>query len=153
MNRKKIIIVILCLVLALALAGAVYAAVSYGSKDDPLIARSYLDEVLAPEIRAEMDAEIKAAMEQLENAESVSDFVPLSLDAGERLICGTGCEVLFRSGSAVSDGAFADTTAGAEIPAATAAEKNHLYMALEEGASFTAETEAVFMVKGAYSLA
>lgn len=151
MNRKKLIIVLLCLVFALALAGAVYAAVSYGSKDDPLITKSYLDKVLGPEIKADMDKEIDSAIAQLENDPVGADFVPLTLTQGDMISCQTGCEILHRSGELVSGGAFADTTAGAEFPGGSRAEANHLYMALGE-AAFTAETEVTVLIKGSYKI-
>ena len=138
MNRKKLITILIFLVLALAMAGAVYAAVGYGSKDDPLITKSYLDEVLAPEIEAEMDKEIRNALEELENSPINGDFVPLSLSAGDKLSCALGCEVLHRGGELTSEGAFVDTTAGMELPTMGKAEPNHLYMAGEEGAAFIA---------------
>ncbi len=152
MNRKKTIIILLCIVFPLALAGAVYAAVSYGSEEDPLITKSYLEEVLRPEIQAEMDKEIDAAIAAIESAEKSADFAPLSLEAGDRLACKPGCEVLHRSGTAISGGSFADTTAGVDIGSGETLEINHLYMALGADSVLTAETEVTLMIKGAYTL-
>ncbi len=151
MNRKKLITVLLCLIFALALAGAVYAAVSYGSKEDPLITKSYLDKVLGPEIEAEMESEIEAAIRELENSPTGADFVPLTLAEGDKISCQTGCEVLHRSGELVSEGSFADTTTGAELPSGGTAEPNHLYMALDE-ANFIAATDVTVLIKGSYKL-
>jgi len=151
MNSKKIIIILLCIIFALALAAGVYAAVSYGSQDDPLIAKSYLDEVLRPEIEAEMNKEIDAAIAEIESPDNGADFVPLRLSAGDKLSCALGCEILHRSGTIVAGGAFTDTTSGIETAAGTDLKANHLYMSLEES-QLTAKTDVTIMIKGSYSL-
>lgn len=151
MTSKKTIIILLSLIFALAMAAGVYAAVSYGSKDDPLITKSYLDQVLRPAIEADVDKEIDAAIAEIEKADSGVDFVPVSLSAGTKLSCALGSEILHRSGTLVSEGAFIDTTTGAETAAGAALEANHLYMVLEE-TLLTAKTDVTFMIKGSYIL-
>ena len=56
---KKWQIAVLVLVVAVAAAGiGAYAASNYGTQSDPLIAQSYLDEVLGPQIERSIDEKL-----------------------------------------------------------------------------------------------
>lgn len=151
MKRKKLMTVVLCLVLMLVLAVAVFAAVGYGSKDDPLITKSYLDKVLRPEIESEMDKEIEAAIAGLEMSDKSGDFTALSLEAGQSIVCEPGCEILHRAGELRSEASLADTTTGQSAGVGSLLEANHLYIALEE-TTLRAETEVTLLIKGAYEI-
>ena len=61
MKTKKAKIIVCVLSAVFAVAGiTVYAAYNYGTKDDPLITKSYIDEVLTPELMAEFNAQLDA---------------------------------------------------------------------------------------------
>lgn len=157
MSRKKLLITILCIALGVAaLSAAVYAAVSYGSSDDPLITKSYLDEVLQPQLEAQFQAELDAALEDVENGSS-GDFKVLTLTTGQTVTCGVGCEVMLRIGSATAVGSdypvLVDTTSGESVAGGTAMKANHLYMVtiVNNGFKATSGTTKV-LIKGDYTV-
>ena len=150
MKNKKTLIIVLIAVLVFALAAGAYAAVNYGSEDDPLVTKSYLDKVLRPEIEKELENELNMAITQLEEA-GFDNFVPVTLGAGDSISLSPGSEVLLRSGSVSAYGGFVDTTAGSDIANADVLEANHLYMALGESAALTAESDALLLIKGTIS--
>ena len=147
MKNKKTLISVLIALLVFALAAGAYAAVNYGSEDDPLVTKSYLDKVLRPEIEMELENELNMAITQLEEA-GVDNFVPLNLAAGESLSLSVGSEALLRSGEVSASGGFVDTTEGSDTANGTIIEINHLYMALGVDAKLTAESEALLLIKG-----
>lgn len=157
MSRKKIFSLVLCAVLGLtALSAAVYAAVSYGSKDDPLITKSYLDEVLQPRLEAEFASELDAALAEIETEQS-GDFVVITLTTGQTVTCGVGCEVMLRIGSATAMGpdypVLVDTTAGESAANGTAMKANHLYMVTIDGNGFRAGSATTkLLIKGDYTV-
>lgn len=161
MSRKKMITIALCAILALGLIGfGVYAAVGYGTADDPLITKSYLDDVLAPQLEAEFQKELEAALEDIDvggDSGKSEDFIVLTLTKGQTVVCGVGCEVMLRIGSAVAVGddypVLVDTTSGESIADGTELAANHLYMVtiVENGFKATADTTKV-LIKGEYTV-
>lgn len=157
MSKRKIIIVVLFAVLVgAALSAAVYAAVSYGTKDDPLISKSYLDEVLQPRLEADFQAELDAAIEGVENAGS-GDFIVITLKSGQTVTCGVGCELMLRIGSAVAQGpdypVLVDTTSGQSVASGSEMKTNHLYMVTIAGNGFKATAGTTkLLIKGDYTV-
>lgn len=156
MSKKKIYIILLCLVLLFALSAAVYAAVSYGSKDDPLITKSYLDKVLQPQLEADFKEEMDAALDSVESAQS-GDFVVITLTNGQTVTCGVGCEVMLRIGTATAQGAdypvLVDTTTGESVASGSAMKANHLYMVTIAGNGFKATAGTTkLLIKGNYTV-
>ena len=77
---KKWQIAVLVLVVAVAAAGiGAYAASNYGTQSDPLIAQSYLDEVLGPQIERSIDEKLAQATGQ----SAGGGFTVLELAAGK----------------------------------------------------------------------
>ena len=150
-NKKRILVIALCILLVLAGAG-VYAATNYGSESDPLITRSYLDAVVQPKLENEFDA----ALEKAENAlmETVpGEFTELQLRGGQTVLCAAGGELILRSGGAKTEGSLSDTTAGTAVTGGSSAAANHLYLAAEADSGFTASSSgAVVLVSGSYTL-
>ena len=142
---------ILLLVAALG-AGGVYAAARYGSQEDPLIAKSYLIDVVEKEITDQTDAQIRAAVSdaqgrvqaQIRSAAGV--FESVNLTAGQTLSCEPGTEVVLLSGSVAASGDLTDTTLG-EVFTDGEMAVNHLYLA-GENAVLTAAGDAALMVRG-----
>lgn len=157
MSRKKLMITILCIVLGIAaLSAAVYAAVSYGSSEDPLITKSYLDEVLQPQLEADFQAEIDAALAEVENGSS-GDFKVLTLTTGQTVTCGVGCEVMLRIGSATAVGpdypVLVDTTSGESVASGAEMKANHLYMVTIVNNGFKAGSATTkVLIKGDYTV-
>ena len=142
---------ILLLVAVLGAVG-VYAAARYGTQEDPLVAKSYLTDVLEKEITDYTDAQIRAAVsdaqgrvqEQIRAAAGV--FQSVSLTAGQTLTCEPGTEVVLLSGGVAASGDLTDTTLGEALSDGEMA-VNHLYLA-GENAVLTAAGDAALMVRG-----
>ena len=146
---KQIAVIGLAVVL---LAGiAVYAATNYGSEDDPLITKSYLDEVVQPKLEAELKTQIDAAKKNIQSS-IPGEFTELTLSAGQSVKCGLGSEFLLRSGSAKALGALADTTDGGSAANGVGLTANHMYLASEEGSGLTTSGSAVVLVSGSFSV-
>ena len=127
---------ILLLVAALGAVG-VYAAARYGSQEDPLVATSYLTDVIEKEITDYTESQIRAA---------AGVFQSVKLSAGQTLTCEPGTEVVLLSGSVTASGDLTDTTLGEALSEGELA-VNHLYLAGEE-AVLTAAGDAALMVRG-----
>ena len=135
----------------LLLAGVTaYAATSYGTQDDPLITKSYLDEVMKPEIERELQTKLEAAAADMQRS-APGEFAVVSLKAGQTLRCAAGCQLLPVSGSVSALGALSDTTAGSAVEAGSALSLNHLYLATETG-GVTAQAAATVLVSGTWSV-
>ena len=150
MKEKTMKILIAVLALLLVAGVGAYAATSYGTRDDPLITKSYLDEVVKPRMESEMQTQLDAAAAAIRSS-TPGEFTKTELRAGQSLRCGAGCQLLPVGGSVKALGAMADTTAGEALAADAALSLNHLYMATEDG-GVTAAGEAVVLVSGSYSV-
>ena len=143
---------LILLLIAVLGAGAVYAAARYGSQEDPLVAKSYLTDVIEKEITDYTESQIRAAVsdaqgrvqEQIRAAAGV--FQSVNLSAGQTLTCEPGAEVVLLSGSVTASGDLTDTTLGEALSEGELA-VNHLYLAGEE-AVLTAAGDATLMVRG-----
>lgn len=156
MSKKKFVIILLCTLLAGVLLGVgVYAAISYGTQEDPLITKSYVDTVLVPQLEQQFRDELEAAMP--DSPENSGDFTVLTLSTGDSVICGVGCELILRVGSAMATGssspAMVDTTSGSSFNAGTYLMANHLCVVTIEGNGFIATSDVTkVLIKGEYSL-
>ncbi|MBQ3261747.1 MAG: hypothetical protein IJH52_01085 [Oscillospiraceae bacterium] len=143
---------LILLLIAVLGAGAVYAAARYGSQEDPLVAKSYLTDVVEKEITDYTDGQIRAAVSdaqgrvQAQIRAAAGVFETVQLTAGQTLACEPGTEVVLISGSAAASGSFTDTTLGEPL-ADGALAANHLYLA-GENAVITADGDAAIMVRG-----
>ena len=156
-TMKKKRLVVICAILAAAiLAGvAVYAAGSYGSKEDPLVAKSYLDSVLKPELEKELKNELNEALSEVRSGSG--DFSVLTLRSGQTVTCEVGCEILPRIGSVQAYGASApamlDTTSGSSVSSGAALTANHLYMVSIAGNGITATADNTYvLLSGGYTI-
>ena len=149
---------LLLILAALLIAGGVYAAARYGTKDDPLVTMSYLTDVAEQEITEKTDAQIREAIAaaQTEIAAQLSEqgggFRTVRLAAGQTLRFGVGAEVLLTDGAVSTAGSFTDTTAGETLPSESAVPANHLLIAAEDAAALTSSADAVLMVRGECTL-
>lgn len=157
MSRRKKRFLICALAAVLLLGGAgVYAASSYGSQSDPLITRSYLEQVLTPDIEELVREELDAALVDYEMSAG-DEFIVLTLTQGQKLTCGVGCEIMLRIGTAKATGAdypvLVDTTNGESVASGTALTANHLYMITIKGNGITATASTVkVLIKGEYTV-
>lgn len=149
-----------------ALTLAVLAA-GQGSQSDPLVTLSYLTEKFTPSILDQVDDKLderEAALEdKLEQAAGTGSggsggtYQIVTLSQGQKLVAGTSCEILLRSGTAVcvsdSSPGLVDMTGGGTLANGGALTANHLYLATIEGRGVSASTAVTLMVRGTYTLA
>ncbi len=147
--------IIICVLLAVCAAAGitVYAAYNYGTKDDPLITKSYLDEVLTPELMAEFNAQLDAA----QGSSGDGTFTVVTLSRGQKITCQVGCEIMLRIGSASASGpdspVLVDTTSGTTLENGGALVKNHLYMATIVNNGLTASADGTkVLISGEYTV-
>ncbi len=131
--------------LTLTLGGVTVLAATQGSQEDPLITLSYLESVLKPQLKQEVDAAVKdgaqavtdkldAAVADYESrvnaalAESAATFQTKDLEQGATLLPGAGRELLVVSGKLTAIGQLTDTTAGKSVADGAALEAGHLYI-------------------------
>lgn len=147
-SSKKFLIII---VLIFLLAGiGVYAVSNYGSESDPLITKSYLDQVIKPQIESELQKQIDSARTNLLNSVP-GEYTEIKVLPGHTVSCNEGCQFLICSGSAKSIGILADTTSGGSIGDGTTLSLNHLYMATGTDCGFTAGNgEVSVLLSGSY---
>lgn len=154
MKTRKVKIIVCALLAVCAIAGiTVYAAYNYGTKDDPLITKSYLDEVLTPELMAQFSAQLDAAG----GTSGDGTFTVVTLRKGQKITCQVGCELMLRIGSASASGpdspVLVDTTSGTTLENGGALVKNHLYMATIVNNGLTASTDNTkVLVSGEYTV-
>ena len=151
--KNKILIAAICIAVVCAVGIGAYAAGNYGSKDDPLVAKSYIDEVILPELEEMMDAQLDVAIAAL-NEKNTTDgvFESVTLSNGQKLTCGAGTEILVRSGSAKSHGELVNTTAGSVVNAGSALSANNLYIVSAAGGGVVASGSLTVLVNGTYSV-
>ena len=160
---KKTVSLVLVLALLLgALAFVVLAAP--GSADDPVVSLSYVTEVLWPQIKDYVASEgagtaVVAPPSHVspEGMEYSDTFKVVSVQKGQKLIGGDGCEVIVRTGSvtviASERGGIADVTAGLDLPGNTIAPANHLLVIpVNDGRGLLFNTDSYVMVKGDYKI-
>ncbi len=121
------------------------SAASPGTDDDPLVTKSYIDEVVYPYIDS------KATGSATNNLEIVS------IKAGQTLVGEAGTEIILRSGAATavasSKGGLCDITAGIDLPDDIAIPTNHmLIVPVSDGRGAYAAGDCIFMVRGEYKV-
>lgn len=161
------------LALAAVLLGTGAALASGGDQSDPLVTLSYLNQTAAPQIIKQVEEKTAVRQKELEQnlaslvsqyqqggntASGSSDaagYTLVTLNDGQVMGLGVGCEVLLRVGSvtvqADSSPALIDTTGGAAVNAGASLAKNHLYMATIADRTLTASGTVKLLVRGSYT--
>lgn len=155
MKQKKTKLIALICAAVVVLAAVVYAAGGYGSSDDPLVAKSYLDSVLLPELEQEMAEAVADAEAQLRSGSG--SFTVLTLQSGQTVACQIGCQILPRIGSVKASGpdypVLVDLTSAASAANGSALTTNHLYMVTIAGNGFTATANNTkVIISGEYAV-
>ena len=130
--KKRVLMVgmILCMFLVI---GAI--AAEPGTDGDPLVTRSYVENVVYPATR----------------------FKVVEVKQGQSLILGEGSEAILRMGTATvigtQKGGLSDVTMGFDLVDGTAIQGNHLLIApLNDGRGIKAHAYCLIMVKGSYTI-
>ena len=151
---------VVLLVLSAGLMTTVSLAAEAGSSGDPLVTLSYLNDTFFNSIMQRVDQKIAERTGQAVpgGSSSAASFAVVTLNEGQTLTGGIGCEVMLRVGGAVcvspSDPGLIDETTAATLANGAALAQNHLYMMTIEGRGVraTAATTKV-MARGSYTVA
>ena len=169
----------LLLVSATVLTLTVAATGGAGTSSDPLVTLSYLNEKFLPQILSEVDKktasreqtlssklteQVKSETQEKYGASSgnasggtAASFTVVTLNQGQILYMGVGCEAMLRTGSGVcvaaSTPGLIDETSGAALAGGLGLQKNHLYMATVDSRGVQASANSTkLLVRGNYSV-
>lgn len=151
---------VVLLALSAVLMTTVSLAAEAGSSGDPLVTLSYLNDTFFNSIMQRVDQKIAERTGQAVpgGPSSAASFAVVTLNEGQTLTGGIGCEVMLRVGGAVcvspSDPGLIDETTASTLANGAALAQNHLYMMTIEGRGVraTAATTKV-MARGSYTIA
>lgn len=143
--------------LCLVLVGGSVVFSEPGGTDDPVVTKSYIVDKVIPEIKAYVDQQLGIAASDGTTTARPSSFVVVNLNAGQKVTCEAGTELILRMGKgtiiATQKGGLADTTSGYDLAHGTAMPSNHLLIVpVADGRGFEATTDAIVMVKGGYTV-
>lgn len=150
---------VVLLTLSAVLMTTVSLAAEAGSSGDPLVTLSYLNDTFFNTVMQRVDQKIAERTGQaVPSGSSSASFVVVTLNEGQTLTGGIGCEVMLRVGSAVcvspSDPGLIDETTAATLANGGALVQNHLYMMTIEGRGVRASSAtAKVLARGSYTVA
>ncbi len=169
-KRRKLLLTAAAAVMAVALIVGVTALAvnSYGTKSDPLISLSYLNNTLTPNLKNEFQQSVdasKTALIQYIDAQIAASgagggdsYQVITLSKGQKIVGKVGCEIILRIGTAecaaASTPGLVNATTGSTIDSGKALEKNNVYVVsiADNGIKATASTVKV-LVRGSYTIA
>lgn len=143
--------------LCLVLLGGIVAFSEPGGTDDPVVTKSYIVDKVIPEIKTYVDQQLGISSSSGSVTARPSSFVVVNVSAGQSVTCEAGTELILRMGRgtiiATQKGGLADTTDGYDLSNGTPMPSNHLLVVpVADGRGFKADTDAIVMVKGGYSV-
>ncbi len=154
---KKRVGIILFAAAMLCAVTMVFAA-DPGSDTDPLISKSYIDNVLLPKIYSYIDKAVGGAGTGQPSGGSPV-FEVVNVRAGQKITCAKGTELILRMGSGKiigsMRGGLADITAGVDLADGTAIPSNHMLivpLADGRGLQMDKSGDAIVMIKGGYEI-
>lgn len=130
--KKRVLITLTAF--CLLLVASVFAA-EPGTEADPLITKSYVENVVYPATR----------------------FQVVEVPAGKSAMLGAGTEAILRMGSCnvigTQKGGISDVTMGFDLPDGTVVQGNHhLICPLADGRGLKATSDCLIMIKGEYTI-
>lgn len=163
-NRKRLLLLLAVIVLTFSLgvtvsAGQPAPTATAAGNSDPLVTLSYVNEVLKPQIIAEVLQQTNKGNYPLGNSSTYQD---ITLESGKMILIGANCEFIYRGGGAViittspekGDG-VSDMSTGVEFFSGKPLEFGHVYYASESKAVkyilITGE-KAYFTIRGGYEI-
>ncbi|MBQ6539634.1 MAG: hypothetical protein IJL71_01230 [Oscillospiraceae bacterium] len=172
-KRERIITIAVTAAAVLLVVGiTALAAGAFGSRDDPLVTLSYITGKVEPEVKDYAEEKAAASEKELEKtfdqklsdySASINDklsegtvydegsvFAALKLEDGKTVRCGTGTEIMVRSGTVKTGSGFkaSDTTSGTESGSTLTV--NHMYVVTEDG-QITASGSVTLLIRGDYT--
>lgn len=156
---KKVLV--LTLILLLAFSTVIFAAP--GDTSDPIVVLSYLNEqieTLISKYKLEDIDEMQKQIDNLDSSGGSSSGMALEIVEirdGEKIIAGSGSELILRGGEAViigsEMGGISDVTMGTDFVSGMSVVPNHLMIVpRDDGRGVYAEEYAIFMVRGTYEV-
>jgi hypothetical protein len=156
---KKVLV--LTLILLLAFSTVIFAAP--GDTSDPIVVLSYLNEqieALISKYKLEDIDEMQKQIDNLDSSGGSSSGMALEIVEirdGEKIIAGSGSELILRGGEAViigsEMGGISDVTLGKDFVSGMSVVPNHLMIVpRDDGRGVYAEEYAIFMVRGTYEV-
>ncbi len=162
-NRSIRDIISTILLLMIVTGVAVFAAGDYSSSDDPLVTLSYVNDVLIPQLKSEILAELgtqsSTSTQPSQTSEASGVYEVVHVTIGQQILPTEPCEIILRSGSAVAvtvdaGQGLSDVTGAKELLSGEALTKNH-YVIVPRGDGrgvLVTSNEAYFMVRGGYTI-
>lgn len=153
--KKRIANVLLTAAVLLSVF-ALVAIAAPGSEDDPLISKSYLDEVMLPDIYAYIDEAMSPT--NTDGTGETTAYEVVNVSADKKVYLEKGAEVILRMGTATTiasrRGGLADVTAGYDLPDGSNVPPNHELIApLSDGRGVCiGDSDAILMIKGKYRI-
>lgn len=153
-NRKSVLITLVGILIAISVINVAVKAemTEPGSKSDPLVTKSYVDDVINS---------LKKSLNLLDSDKpkaSLSNLEIIKLTRDQRLIGAEGTEIILRSGHAViiggAGGGISDVTDGKDLTGKAVVPRNHLLIVpRDDYRGVEAQTDNVIvLVRGVYSL-
>ncbi|MDD4565321.1 MAG: hypothetical protein PHE79_07625 [Eubacteriales bacterium] len=138
----KRVIAMVIVITILGLTVVVAASDTPGSKEDPVVTKSYVDNQIT---------------ELMSSGGSTETYKSIMLTAGQKLIGNEGTEVILRSGeaTAIDNGAngVSDVTGAMDLMTGKSISQNHLLLIpRSDGRGIQANTEIWVMVRGTYTI-
>ncbi len=128
------------------LTGVAVAAGSQGSREDPLVTLSYLNDVVLPDLLKQVDEKLAGQGGE----SSAASFATVTVKGGQTVELSAGAQLLPRNGGATSADVLTDLTDGGDATGALAA--NHLYLATADGQAVTVGSDSTLMILGSYTV-
>lgn len=164
-RMKKSVIVFLLIITTLTLG--VSADAEYSTADDPLVSKSYVNDVLGPQIMAQVLEKIESEYVKLSDISSVAagQYNVVTLSKNQTLMSKSVCELILLNGSAtalitsstnVQNGeGLIDMTDGAVVTNGTLIKNNHyIIIPKTDGRGLVVTSDNVtVLVRGEYVIA
>ncbi len=136
------------LMIAIAVFFGVLVTVNYaapGDETDPVVTKSYLDNVFTEKIK------------EFISVEQGSKFELVNMTEGKQIVCGAGTELILRKGSgiviATEKGGIANVSKSVDLPSGAQVPANALLIVpFDDGRGFVATADVIVMVKGSYEV-
>lgn len=161
-NMKKLLLFAAVIVLTFSLGATVNAEQTEGTahSEDPLVTLSYVNEVLKPQIIAEILQRTGNSVPAISTGTSA--YQDIYLESGKMIKLGADCEFIYRGGGAViittspkkGDG-VSDMSTGLEFFSGKPLESGHVYYASESEAEkyiLITGSKAYFTIRGSYEI-
>lgn len=138
-----------------------------GSPADPLVSKSYVDQVVTAAVSKAIDQAVQQKINQAVQAAvgtqvdariaAAQALAVVTVEPGQRLVGSAGGELVLRTGEAAvvagSGGGLADLTAGEDLAHGRAVPHNHLLLVPRgDGRGLDAVSTVIVLVRGGYSL-